>query len=554
MSDVSGGFVQGPLLAAAGSLAAIISLASTGCLEPYCARDADCRSLERCNLSTHRCERADAGPAWPVAPACEPACENPTPICDATALACRACEADAECEAAAPDLPACHQGRCVACTDSRRHCGGDTPICNPATQRCEACTGDPQCADLDSAAPACVAGACRPCGDSAAHCDDVGRAVCDEQSHECRACREHVECAHFGGVCDGGVCLRETAVTYVSQAASVCPGDGSRDAPHCQIQQALDSPDLTGTVLVAPGSYAPIQVEDLEVWIIGQEPGAQIRGSAALSDINAVTVLHPSGAVQAVVTLERLTLAEAQGTATAAGLQCGSLGGTPQVTLVDVEVTDNQTGGLQISDCALTVHGGRIHGNAGLGISASDSDLRIDRLWVEDNADGGILVERSSFVIENTIIARNGGTNAITGGVGLSAPALPAALRHVTVVDNALADVLTYAGGIGCVSGDCAAVQLRSSIVAGHGADGDLSPAITPGYSLIQDGSGGTGGPGNRSGDPGFSSATDAHITPASPCAGGGDPASPVDRDIDGQSRPRPAGTPPDCGADEVAQ
>jgi hypothetical protein len=340
----------------------------------------------------------------------------------------------------------------------------------------------------------------------------------------------------------------------VNTTEPVGAGDGSPDAPYGEIHEPLDSSAHTGIMLVSTGQYAPISVRDQNVWIIGRSPGVQIRGGPSQPEVNAVTVFHQSGADQAVVTLERLTLTGAQGGSTAFGLQCGGLAGTPQITLVEVEVTDNQTGGLQVTGCNVRVTGGHVHANQGLGLSATSSELLLDRVLVEDNAGGGVLLDGSRFTFQNCIIARNGGSSAIVGGVGLSNPASPAELRHVTVTDNDRADALSYAGGVGCLDGDCSGVQLQSSIVTLHGTDGDLEQTITPRYCLIGDGSGAPGGPGNLTGDPGFVGSADEHLAPTSPCAGAGDPLSAVTHDFDGESRPRPAGTAPDCGADEVSQ
>ena len=51
-------------------------------------------------------------------------------------------------------------------------------------------------------------------------------------------------------------------------------------------------------------------------------------------------------------------------------------------------------------------------------------------------------------------------------------------------------------------------------------------------------------------GAPGFVGGGDYHLQPTSPCVDGGDPASTLDHDIDGESRPQGGG--PDIGADEV--
>ncbi len=118
-----------------------------------CTTAADCDAGEKCVGG--RCQSDLV--------ACEPACADPTPVCDMTV------------------------GTCKTCT-ARDGCRGATPFCDP---------------DADGGKGVCIG--CRTTAD----CD--GSEVCDPQSHTCVGCTETEGCSGDTPICKDGKCVACTA-------------------------------------------------------------------------------------------------------------------------------------------------------------------------------------------------------------------------------------------------------------------------------------------------------------------------------------------------------
>lgn len=131
----------------------------------------------------------------------------------------------------------------------------------------------------------------------------------------------------------------------------------------------------------------------------------------------------------------------------------------------------------------------------------------------------------------NNVIYLNGGVDSAVGGVSIFQPGATAVFAFNTLSDN---DQKTGEGGIFCFH----SATIASSIVYGN-VNGDVSANCALSHSHV-----------TSDGDPLFIGSGDYHLQATSPCIDGGDPASPVTTDIDGD--PRPQGTAPDIGADEA--
>ena len=154
----------------------------------------------------------------------------------------------------------------------------------------------------------------------------------------------------------------------------------------------------------------------------------------------------------------------------------------------------------------------------GLGVDAeTGTTLSIDRCYVENNSLGGILVNGATATIQNSIIAKNGGTTGY--GVQFNAPGTTQ-FTFNTVADNPTAAISDLSHQI----------SLNNSIVSGPTTN------CTPTNSL-------TG-----AAIPTFSSTNPYHLTMHAACPA--TPAPPIPPyDIDGQPRVAPI----DCGADQFS-
>ena len=520
-----------------------VALLVAGCINTSCSTDEDCKGGAVCHPETHKCylpdgdagADADAGDAGDAGPAdagdasdagpadagdagdAEPectgssACTDPTaPICDATDLACRACQTHPECQSAAPAAPYCAAPRCVACLTSP-HCTDDaTPICEATTHQCRTCASHGECAARNASLPACTgSGACVACTDSVLHCSGTAP-ICEGTTHQCRPCASHGECAAplGGGVCDWstGACLDASDIIYVDATCSVGPpGDGTAGNPYCALQDGVDAgaAGLSTIILVADGTYDEIVVQDAgTVWIVG--------AGGAGSSVEILASFTPSSAVylsgSTTLTLENVTIRSEGGTG--AGVECdGNITTQPTLTVRQSTVTGNAGGGVTASNCTVTLDGNEVTGNAGGGVSLSSSD----------------------FTVTNNIIAGNGSPSAAFGGVSIFQPGGIAVFDHNTVVGN---DANIGEGGIACFQ----PVSITSTIVS-QNINADLSPSCTATFSWT-----------TTDGDPQLDGTY--HLQAGSGCIDQGDPSGTLDHDIDGDSRPQGGG--PDIGADEA--
>lgn len=230
------------------------------------------------------------------------------------------CRADADCPGS--DAPFCDRGACVPCS--------------------ETAAPDDACASRDPRTPACIDSACAPCPGADALCPAPAAACV------CQACTQHTECPRNAG-CDisSGDCLPFNAVFWVSDVGP-CPGDGTRGAPFCAIQDAVDAiaPSGAGTIHIGPsagvGYGQDVLVDgDRTIALLGPEAGPAILTPAVGG---APSILTIAGAGTTVY-LDRLRLrTSAEGPAIA--IEASTVRGDR------LEVVQNSGGGIVLAEGA----------------------------------------------------------------------------------------------------------------------------------------------------------------------------------------------------------
>jgi hypothetical protein len=521
-------------------------LCALGCVRKtadYCASDGQCESM-RCNHRFMRCEPVggtlepdgnphlsdgggasgsdgkdaggtDAGGAdgrdtrADTTPTCSPACVAPKPVCETPGLTCVGCLAPTDC-AADPTKPICDTraktcveclastdctgdpskpvcdttNTCVPCLASSDCKGTAAPICDTAAKTCGKCTADAQCAAKDPARPACdtISGACFPCVDGKKHCP-AAAPICD--ANACRVCTKDVECAVTYGA-DPGLCLDgsgqcgTSAQTIYLQNGTSCSttarGDGSAGSPFCFPADAAAALSTQKSILVVRGPRA------IDTLNIGYSASAVVVAGQAGGNFYGATVT-----------------------------------GTPPLIAT--------TGGdVTLRD--LTISGG-----PGPGISATGGTLRLLRCLVESNAGPGIqTTSGTAFDIENTVIAKNGGTTRAGAELGATT-STPTLFRNNTVLGNGAVGVQCGAGyniTSSIVFGNNAGTQQLSPLCVASDACATACSAVNP---MLDE------------------TAGKYQLTVASPaaCIDALDTAPPTDR----KGTPRPQGPKSDCGADE---
>jgi hypothetical protein len=434
----------------------------------------------------------------------------------------------------------------VSCTGS----GGD-PTCPATTPVCESgectgmCTADTDCSGRAASEAVCLTstGACVQCdetnvqatpGQAEDECPAPQMAVCDGDTHTCRACEEHSEC--FSGVCDAGTCVAQANVIYLSPAADGGTDGGSNDCLSAStgcltLHYAISKVTATRKYIVFKPSATPYPVRNntdradfngVVAHVIGY--GAEVRRMGA--DGMVIEVRGGSN-----VTIEGLKVANA----TNSGSGFGILVASSELTLFEARIQDNAS--------------------TGISVSGSGASLRSTRSIISGNDGGGILVSAAPFVIINNFIVNNGDANSGVAGLNLLSSGATSVLEFNTIVDNRAQS--------GVEDVDCTNNMLtaRNNIV--HGAAGETRIGGTCVFRNTLYGPDGTiSGTGNvlvadkttyR-----FMSPSDYHIdpaaSPASVVIGAADSAGLTGEmlfDIDGQARAAGAST-VEVGADEI--
>lgn len=441
---------------------------------------------------------------------------------------------------ASPDAPP------ITCNGS-----GPDPSCPAATPVCESgectgmCTVDADCAGRPSTERVChtASGACVQCdenntqatpGQAEDECPAANLAVCDGDTHTCRACEAHSEC--FSGVCDAGVCVAQANVIYMSANGSDGANTCNNPAPGMgclTMHQAVGELTTTRKYIRMEASATPYDTRnnDAHVEFNGAAQSAYVVGNGAtLRRIGANVDGHileiKSGAN---VTIEGLTISNAVG-AGGHGVLC-------------------------VSSSTLDLRRVTISGNSSLGISATDCALRMARSTIANNVGGGVLLSSGSFNIVNNFIVSNGNiTSGLFGGLSLSSAATTNTLEFNTVALNA--SQAATVDGITCTNNGLVA---RNNIVIGLATKPRVNPGTncTHRYTLFTPDNGVTDEGNMTILDQGmymFESATNFHIRAGSVAAAKAQSTLLSGEslfDVDGNSRTL-NGTTVDVGADEI--
>jgi hypothetical protein len=457
----------------------------------------------------------------------------------------------------------------VSCTGS----GGD-PTCPATTPVCESgectgmCTADTDCSGRAASEAVCLTstGACVQCdetnvqatpGQAEDECPAPQMAVCDGDTHTCRACEAHSEC--FSGVCDAGTCVAQANVIYMSANGNDGTGNTcNNSAPGlgCLTMHKAKG-ELTATrkyIVMEPSAsaYDTRNNDDLvefngaaqSAYIIGT--GATLRRIGANADGHILEV--KSGAN---VTIEGLTISNATGSA-GHGVVCVS---SSTLDLRRANVNGNGGNGINSTDCTLRITSSTINANVGLGINASNSSSQVFRSTISNNVGGGASLTGGSFNVANNFIVSNGNiTNGLFGGLSVSSGGTTNTLEFNTVALNA--SQAATVDGITCTNNGLVA---RNNIVIGLATKPRVNPGTncTHRYTLFTPDNGVTDEGNMTILDQGtymFESATNFHIRAGSVAAAKAQ-STPLTGDslfdVDGDARALGSAT-LDVGADEI--
>ena len=221
---------------------------------------------------------------------------------------------------------------------------------------------------------------------------------------------------------------------------------------------------------------------------------------------------------------------------------------------------------VQISNCSIdhnqTTSSSWCYG-VGIYVDASNATIVQSKIFENRSSDdagyyygGGIYAEDAGLNLNNVLIASNviGSSGNFYRGGGLYLRGAPsvANLKHVTLAENnGVGNIAITGSGIYVDSGN---LLLENSISYNPNSSteiGNSSGTITISYSDIR---GGFAGAGNINALPQFSSSSDFHLAPGSPCFGAGNPVLILNQDLDGQPRPQPLASNPDMGCYEADQ
>ncbi len=492
------------------------------------------RNEDFCCVDPDRCHEYGApGPT---------ACTKAGEVCDLPNNRCIVAECMGDGQCTDPSKPACAGGRCVACDEPSHVCAASAPVCS-ATNECEACTDEASCSRFGDTPHCGTSGACVACRQASNDCTTATAPTCDSTSNTCRACRVG-ECGT--GACDttSGRCIAETEIAYVNGATG--SGSACTSAAPCKTI-ALGVAAIAGArkyVVVAAGAYTEsVSIDGKVLTLLGAgaslQPGA--LGEAGVVVLNGSTVV-----------IEGLHVHDAGGGANGDGIRCAVVTtGSPSLTVQDATIDGCSGSGIDAASCAVTVDHSSIAGNtAGGVVVSSGSSTSVRRSTISGNPGGGVSVSGGQATLTNNMIDRNGGLSSTVGNVKVdSVTALSFSFN--TVGDGAVSSA-AFAAGVQCSAVN--PVTLSSSIVFGGAANQVSATNCSFAYSVSNQAL--TGSNNLTTTDPKFVNPTqnDYHIQTSSPAVAAADPAAAVTSDIDGDTRPAPAGTRADCGADEVSQ
>jgi parallel beta-helix repeat protein len=224
--------------------------------------------------------------------------------------------------------------------------------------------------------------------------------------------------------------------------------------------------------------------------------------------------------------------------------------GVSTVTVTGATVQNNPGYGIYLNGAdAATLTGNTIRANNGGGVYLNNSDAALRGNIIRENYaanGGGLYVAGDSrpALVNNVLLANRAGS---AGSALYVAGSARPALLHTTLANNSGGD----GSGVYVASG--AAAIFTNTIVYSHTVGVAAAAAVTLANTLwdanASDFTGAVGETGRVTGPAAFAS-DGYHLGPGSAALERGLDAG-VSEDLDGESRPQPAGTPPDLGADE---
>ena len=371
--------------------------------------------------------------------------------------------------------------------------------------------------------------------------------------------------------------LAEFHTWHVASLGSDITGQGTEASPFATIQHAIDSASDGDTVLVHPGVYTEninflgknIIVGSL---LVTTGDNSYIQQTVINGNRAGHVITFPGGetagaALSGFTITNGYSYGEPPLESSGGGISCHM----SNPILTSLTVTGNEAvdegGGLYFDNCSPTIRDVLVANNlsnGGGGIRFSYGSVNLENVVIAYNratgGGAGIQFYHSEGTITNALIAGNTG-NAKGGGMQFDG--CSPTFINVTVVGNWTSD---HGGGLNVSF--ASHPTLVNSIVWGNAPeqiyfDTDWpGEAITVEYSDIQGGAVGIAtngqgpviwGSGNLDALPRFVSAGlgNFHLANDSPLIGAGKSAGAPSTDLEGNPRPRPAGSNPDMGAYE---
>ena len=357
------------------------------------------------------------------------------------------------------------------------------------------------------------------------------------------------------------------AESYVSESVgNDTTGDGSSGSPFARVTKGIGETRTGGTVYVGRGRYSERITVTRSVNLLGgyHEDGWSRDIAAHTTTLDAegtgtVVVIRGEG-TQA--TVEGFTITGGEATRSGGGLIIDYYAGaTIRYNTITGNHAGNGGGGLAVSgdgNAESVVESNRIYNNVADGVFVfSPLAVRTSQSPQQGpEPGGGLLLTGGPAQVVNNMIYSN---TCAAGGDGMALASWdgPVQVLHNTIADNG------DSGGEGILLwGSGTDGYLYNNLIVGHGTGISVTAGaqVTWDYNGFYDNiaayaAGLSGGVHDVSGDPNFVNRAggNLHIGPASTMANKGTDTG-VSTDIDGDSRPAPAGTKPDLGADEVSQ
>ncbi len=442
-------------------------------------------------------------------------------------------------------------GTCVECTKNI-HCDNSLH-CDPRNNQCTTDTiiacdpdagGDAECAAAAEELPFCgVDEICVACRNNSDCEGNLAKAVCDEVDFSCRGCLENAECQ--SRLCGDGTCAASEDIVYVSGADGVDDMNcGSQTSPCHSIEKGIEQVAGTRTtVLIAEGTYPErISIVDTSLNLRGE---GQVLVRASLGDSE--QILSVSGTSQVVV--RDIEFAMLSAPPSADMVSC--VDATAHLVLQDVLIHGANDAGVVGENCSLEIRNSTVSASSGVGVATTNGTLSLQASEILDNGKGGIDIDGSNYSIVNSFICHNGGPASVTGGVRIEATSnRDEEFAYNTIAQNSRVNTAGIGSALRCEV--TAVVASNNIFMLEDGSSADLVSGCDTQYSLFDTDSLMATGTGNISAEATFKepATRNFHLLSGSAGIDEANMIPAIDVDYDGEARPQGAG--PDMGADEA--